>query len=689
MRRALAPLIAITLALPAAADPWFLAVSGPGDDRLTGAWAVADGSSLVTGTTDSWGLDRGAWIIKLDPAGEVLWERRFGEGLSSTNVAFAHDDAGATCLVDGSQSVVARIEADGRLAWAVTPSGLTTAAAPLSDGGCLVGGKLGGSAFVARLDATGDVTWSRLFDGSSAHDPAPAGELSIIGAAELPDGRLAVGVTNSGSAFEMKLELLDAFGTSLQSVTFFGVSNATDRWTRLRLQPGGTLMVGAGYLERDAGDLVINAYGEEWVVQPASGWGLHGRGLPDCQWVGRDFQCRYFGVMALLASGQRAISLQRTPGWMDPAEYAYSLTEHDIAGDANWSRQDFGLRAVHADGSLISLVENRIALLDSEGASDVACTENPGPADYPGVGLDPRPWPADDQADWVRADAALTVLVTPYPVTDTRFTRTPACGPCAATGDLRDTDADGIADDCDNCPAARNPAQGDGDGDAEGDACDPCDDEDGDGLGTGADDTCPRDLCPQVSDPVNGDRDGDGAGDVCDSCPRMANPAQEDTDGDTIGDACDNCLLAPNALQHDLDVDGVGNACDNCLLVANPGQEDTDADGVGDACAPPPEPSALDRRPGAEPLRVRRSASSLLLTWEDVGTPEYAVVEGALGWWAVGAHVACGLPSPVATIAMTPGARWFVATSVRAGIESSLGRWSDGAERDRAVDACP
>jgi|GEM_PF-5603579 len=37
-----------------------------------------------------------------------------------------------------------------------------------------------------------------------------------------------------------------------------------------------------------------------------------------------------------------------------------------------------------------------------------------------------------------------------------------------------DVDADGIADDCDNCPYRDNPDQIDTDGDGEGDACDPC-----------------------------------------------------------------------------------------------------------------------------------------------------------------------------------------------------------------------
>ncbi len=75
-----------------------------------------------------------------------------------------------------------------------------------------------------------------------------------------------------------------------------------------------------------------------------------------------------------------------------------------------------------------------------------------------------------------------------------------------------DTDADGVLDHEDNCPAVANPDQADTDGDGLGDACD-------------------------------ADDDGDGVRDVLDNCPTVANPGQADSDGDGMGDACDAVSL--------------------------------------------------------------------------------------------------------------------------------------------------
>jgi len=149
-----------------------------------------------------------------------------------------------------------------------------------------------------------------------------------------------------------------------------------------------------------------------------------------------------------------------------------------------------------------------------------------------------------------------------------------------------DTDGDGIADLCDDCPFVSDPNQIDSDNDRVGDACDNCgvfnpcqSDHDGDGHA----DQC--DICPMNYNPGQTDVDGDGFGDACDNCPAVSNAGQQDSDGDGVGDACDTCPSVYNPGDTDGDGDGVGDACDNCPLNSNPGQQNSDGDNEGgDAC---------------------------------------------------------------------------------------------------------
>jgi len=58
-------------------------------------------------------------------------------------------------------------------------------------------------------------------------------------------------------------------------------------------------------------------------------------------------------------------------------------------------------------------------------------------------------------------------------------------------------------------------------------------DSDADGIGDESDN------CPQRYNPNQADKDKDGIGDACDNCPEIVNPGQEDSNDDGTGDACE------------------------------------------------------------------------------------------------------------------------------------------------------
>ncbi len=148
---------------------------------------------------------------------------------------------------------------------------------------------------------------------------------------------------------------------------------------------------------------------------------------------------------------------------------------------------------------------------------------------------------------------ALTGMAVPIGVTQARAAAvgaTPAAV-CADAGE--DTDADGIAGDCDRCLGY-----------------DDHQDEDADTVPDGCD------LCPGSPDGI--DKDADGVSDGCDLC--LGHDDQADTDADEIPDGCDLCAGQPDSA--DADKDRIPDACDRCAGFDD--RADADGDSVPDGC---------------------------------------------------------------------------------------------------------
>ncbi|EKE27333.1 MAG: cartilage oligomeric matrix protein [uncultured bacterium (gcode 4)] len=151
----------------------------------------------------------------------------------------------------------------------------------------------------------------------------------------------------------------------------------------------------------------------------------------------------------------------------------------------------------------------------------------------------------------------------------------------------KDSDSDGIWDECDFDNKTKNPLDSDTDKDWAGDSVD---------------------NCKYVFNPDQKDSNWDWFWDLCmdddhdgiiwrlDNCPNVSNPSQEDVninniwdkcefdkDKDGIFDSIDNCITNPNADQKDNDNDWIWDICDKCKLY-DPDQADKNRNWIWDKC---------------------------------------------------------------------------------------------------------
>ena len=194
---------------------WQRQYGGPGNDGAFHLASAQDGTLLVTGYWQTGG-DRGfdLWAARLDPAGELLWQRRFDHG---------NFDAGTGVVP----------QADGGL----TVTGMTQ-----------TGGPAEVDVWVLRLDSSGDIAWERRFGGDRVD-----GAWAAIGR---PDGGLVISAATASQgagSTDAWMMALDADGEMAWERVIGGA--LWDRPTALAaaaendelLVAGYTTTVGAGF----------------------------------------------------------------------------------------------------------------------------------------------------------------------------------------------------------------------------------------------------------------------------------------------------------------------------------------------------------------------------------------------------------------------------------------------------------
>ncbi len=139
---------------------------------LVSARSDGDQTLLLVETNSKVPGEERAWLLWLDRNGKVLREKVYGASLGASGLALAPAPEDGTFLVGDRQvsrntfqGWVLRLDAAGEVLWEKTLgrpglTGLETARA-LADGGVVVGGAQQSVGYIARLDPNGDMVWEK------------------------------------------------------------------------------------------------------------------------------------------------------------------------------------------------------------------------------------------------------------------------------------------------------------------------------------------------------------------------------------------------------------------------------------------------------------------------------------------------------------------------------------------------
>jgi hypothetical protein len=183
---------------------------GAGTDASNGVAVAADGSAYVVGLTDSFTTDQfgqpsaAIFLVKFASDGSLASQRiwngsTFFGSFQGPGVALGAGGsvyvAGATGT-NGGDAVLLKFDASGNLIWQRTWGGsqfdVANAVATTSDGSAFIVGTTtsfgasGRSLFVVKFDASGNLVWQKISDGSEGMAVAVAPDGSVYAAGTTP-----------------------------------------------------------------------------------------------------------------------------------------------------------------------------------------------------------------------------------------------------------------------------------------------------------------------------------------------------------------------------------------------------------------------------------------------------------------------------------------------------------------------
>lgn len=217
---------------------WQKVLGESGFDFANSVTVAKDGSYLITGFTSVLDEDVDAWVVKLDPNGSPAWQKIFGGLADDRAYSIAESSDGGYVMAGTSEST------DGEF----------------------TGNKGDSDAWILKLDGTGTKQWQKTFGGSgydACHHVCATGDKGYVlaGVTGSNDGDIS---GNNGSSDGWIIKL-DQTGTLKWQKTLGG--SAYDNANALAETPDHKIMI-AGYTNSNDGDIETNhGKSDAWLVK--------------------------------------------------------------------------------------------------------------------------------------------------------------------------------------------------------------------------------------------------------------------------------------------------------------------------------------------------------------------------------------------------------------------------------------
>ncbi|MEJ2695449.1 MAG: hypothetical protein P8013_02260 [Candidatus Sulfobium sp.] len=239
---------------------WQKTYGGSDYDEGDAVRQTSDGGYIVAGRTKSFGAgDSDAWILKLDPSGNISWQKTYGGSSYDDAYAIQQNSDGGYIVAGDTESFgagnsdiwILKLDPSGNVSWQKTYGGSdyddANAIQQTSDGGYIVAGRTksfgagDSDAWILKLDTSGDISWQKTYGGTVYDDAYSVGQTS-------DGGYLVAGDVESFGAgsSDILVMKLDPSGNISWQKTYGGVANDYAN-VIVPTSDGGSIVAGFSY----------------------------------------------------------------------------------------------------------------------------------------------------------------------------------------------------------------------------------------------------------------------------------------------------------------------------------------------------------------------------------------------------------------------------------------------------------